>query len=137
MKTQYLKVLDIGHTGKFSDEALLILETEVSKCVYENKVRAIKIITGHGSGSLRKIVRNWAMERLSEDLGIDLGSGYPADPKSKAAIEELCKLEELNDCLRRKWKNVDRAWMMHHRKPIPSRSITPHSGVQYALDEWN
>ena len=114
----------------------LKMEKNGWKIFSKHRMDSDDVVTGAAS-IIAKVNRDWAMERLSEDLGIDLGSGYPADPKSKAAIEELCKLEELNDCLRRKWKNVDRAWMMHHRKPIPSRSITPHSGVQSALDEWN
>ena len=94
------------------------------------------VVTGAAS-IIAKVNRDLAMDKLSRELGIDLGSGYPSDPKSKAAIEDLCREEPLPDCLRRKWKNVDRAWMIHHRKPIPSRSIRTHGGVQSALDEWN
>ena len=59
MKEQYLKILDIGHSGSSTDDAMSKLETAVSQCVYENKVRAIKVITGHGSGAIRKILREW------------------------------------------------------------------------------
>ena len=90
MKTQYLKVLDIGHTGKFSDEALLILETEVSKCVYENKVRAIKIITGHGSGSLRKIVRNWCDDQEGRFRGVIYGEDYNMFNKDAVTMRSDC-----------------------------------------------
>jgi len=94
------------------------------------------VVTGAAS-IIAKVNRDLAMDKLSQELGIDLGSGYPSDPKSKTAIEDLCREGMLPDCLRRKWKNVDRAWMMHHRKPIPSRSSRPSSRVQSALDEWN
>ena len=63
MNQQYLKVIDIGHTGKSPDEALSTLEITVSKCSYENKVKAIKVITGHGTGRLRKIVREWCEDQ--------------------------------------------------------------------------
>ncbi len=59
MKEQYLRILDIGHSGSSPDDAMSTLETVVSKCAHENKVRAIKVITGHGSGALRKILREW------------------------------------------------------------------------------
>ena len=94
------------------------------------------VVTGAAS-IIAKVNRDWEMERLSQELGIDLGSGYPSDPKSNAAIQDLCRKDFPADCLRRKWKNVERAWMNHHRKPIPSRSIREASGVQSALDEWN
>ena len=59
MKEQYLKIIDIGHSRSSPDDAMSILETFVSQCAHENKVRAIKVITGHGSGALRKILREW------------------------------------------------------------------------------
>ncbi|MBU38665.1 MAG: ribonuclease HII [Euryarchaeota archaeon] len=94
------------------------------------------VVTGAAS-IIAKVNRDWAMDKLSRELEIDLGSGYPSDPKSKTAIEYLCKDDPPNDCLRRKWKNVDRAWVMRHRKPIPSRPIRTPREVQSALDEWN
>ena len=94
------------------------------------------VVTGAAS-IIAKVNRDLAMEKLSEELGIDLGSGYPSDPKSKIAVEELCREDSHNECLRRKWKNVERAWVAHHQRPIPSRAIGTHSGVQSALDEWN
>jgi ribonuclease HII len=94
------------------------------------------VVTGAAS-IIAKVNRDWAMEELSKELGIDLGSGYPSDPKSKIAVEELCRGDYPHECLRRKWKNVERAWLEHHQRPIPPRPIGHPSGVQSALDEWN
>ena len=106
------------------------------KIFSKHRMDSDDVVTGAAS-IIAKVNRDWAMDKLSQELGIDLGSGYPSDPKSKTAIEDLCRKDLLPDCLRRKWKNVDRAWMMHHRTPIPSRSIGTPGGVQSALDEWN
>ena len=106
------------------------------KIFSEHRMDSDDVVTGAAS-IIAKVNRDWAMDKLSQELGIDLGSGYPSDPKSKTAIEDLCRKDLLPDCLRRKWKNVHRAWMMHHRTPIPSRSIGTPSGVQAARDEWN
>ena len=106
------------------------------KIFSKHRMDSDDVVTGAAS-IIAKVNRDWAMDKLSQELGIDLGSGYPSDPKSKTAIEDLCRKDLLPDCLRRKWKNVHRAWMMHHRTPIPSRSIGTPSGVQSALDEWN
>ena len=51
MKSEYLRILDIGHSGNSLDKAMIILETEISQCSFENKTKVIKVITGHGSGS--------------------------------------------------------------------------------------
>ena len=52
MKREYLKILDIGHSGNSPDRAMIILETAVSQCSFENKTKVIKVITGHGSGTV-------------------------------------------------------------------------------------
>ena len=50
MKSEYLKILDIGHSGNSPDRPMIILETAVSQCSFENKTKVINVITGHGSG---------------------------------------------------------------------------------------
>ena len=44
MKREYLKILDIGHSGNTPDRAMIILETAVSQCSFENKTKVIKVI---------------------------------------------------------------------------------------------
>ena len=106
------------------------------KIFSEHRMDSKDVVTGAAS-IIAKVNRDWAIEKLSEELDIDLGSGYPSDPKSKAAIEELCSRDSPEDCLRRKWKNVERAWLSHHRIPIPPRSNEAGNSFQSALDEWN
>ena len=48
MKHEYLKILDIGHSGNSPDRAMIILETAVSQCSFENKTKVRYY--GHGSG---------------------------------------------------------------------------------------
>ena len=48
MKQEYLKILDIGHSGNSPDEAMILLETTVSQCSFENKTRAINISLCNG-----------------------------------------------------------------------------------------
>ena len=63
MKREYLKILDIGHSGNSTDKAMIILETAVSQCSFEDKTKVIKVITGHGSGKLRNAVRDWCNDQ--------------------------------------------------------------------------
>ena len=53
MRNQKLKIIDIGHSDHSMETALSLLETTISQSVFEGRIRAIKIITGHGSGKLR------------------------------------------------------------------------------------
>ena len=57
--SELFKIMDIGHRGLLLDEALTELETAVSDCIFHGKVRAIKVIHGHGSGALKRRVREW------------------------------------------------------------------------------
>ena len=60
---------------------------------------------------IAKKVRDDEVEKLSKQVGINLGSGYPADPLTKIAIRELCNLEMPHECLRWSWSNVKRVWI--------------------------
>ena len=85
---------------------------------------------------IAKVIRDSAMERLSQELNIELGSGYPSDPKTKEALEILCEEEVLADCIRRKWANVKRIWSRNHNRPIQTRANERNGVFQSALDEW-
>ena len=76
MNKNLLKVIDIGHSGNTPDDAISILETTVSNCLYENKVKVVKVITGHGSGSMRNMVRQWCKEQEGRFKGVIYGENY-------------------------------------------------------------
>tara|TARA_Y100001970_G_scaffold234946_1_gene293641 strand:- start:580 stop:933 length:354 start_codon:yes stop_codon:yes gene_type:complete len=97
MKEQYLKIIDIGHLGVSPDDAMAILETVVSKCAYENKVRAIKVITGHGSGALRKILREWCDEQKGRFKGVIYGEDYDMFNKKAVNMRSECHQPQDND----------------------------------------
>lgn len=59
---------------------------------------------------IAKVTRDRIVRELSEEIGVDLGSGYPSDPKTKKAVIELVKGERPHDCLRWSWKTVENAW---------------------------
>ena len=63
MTNNKLKTIDIGHSKKNIEDATMLLETTISQVLYEDKIKVIKVITGHGSGKLRKIVRQWCNEQ--------------------------------------------------------------------------
>ena len=85
---------------------------------------------------IAKVSRDLAMEDLSRELNIDLGSGYPSDPKTREALEILCEKEVLSDCVRRNWANVKRTWDRIHNRPLQTRADERTGVFQSALDEW-
>ena len=56
-----------------------------------------------------KVTRDRIIDQLKEEIGFDIGSGYPSDPKTKLAVAELVKGELPHDCLRWSWKTVENA----------------------------
>ena len=84
-----------------------------------------------------KHVRDSEIEKISKSLGIDVGSGYPSDPRAQRAVIELCGEERPHDCLRWSWSTVVSAWNRQRRRPIPERFAVPGESSQSALDDWN
>ena len=59
---------------------------------------------------IAKVTRDNVIEKLSEELGFEIGSGYPSDPKTIEALPKLLQDEKPHDCLRWTWKTVEDAW---------------------------
>jgi len=55
---------------------------------------------------IAKVTRDKCIDELSDELGLDLGSGYPSDPKTKEAVKILALGDYPHDCLRWSWKTV-------------------------------
>ncbi len=89
------------------------------KIIAENKADEKYPIVGAAS-ILAKVVRDREMEKISEELGIDLGSGYPGDERTAEKIEKLIR-DGKNKYIRERWATVRAA-----REKIEQRR----------LDEW-
>ena len=78
-----------------------------------------------GASILAKVARDNALQSLSTEIGIDLGSGYPSDPTTIAAIPQLIEGAEPHDCLRWGWATVRDAWQTTHNAQPPKRPVDP------------
>jgi len=76
MKTEKIKIIDIGHKNLRLGEAQSLLETIISQVAYEGNIKVLKIITGHGSGVLRKSVRKWLDEQEGRFQAVIYGEDY-------------------------------------------------------------
>ena len=70
---------------------------------------------------IAKVTRDMRIKKLCLEVGIDLGSGYPSDSKTKEALDLLVMDQKPHVCLRWGWKSVQNAWNKHHDNPIPKR----------------
>ena len=78
-----------------------------------------------GASILAKVARDKAIQTLSSEIGIELGSGYPSDPQTKAAIPRLIEGEVPHDCLRWGWRTVEDAWKQAYDASPPLRPVDP------------
>ncbi|NIA18693.1 MAG: hypothetical protein GWO85_01195 [Simkaniaceae bacterium] len=85
-----MKTLDIGHRNYPIDTALSILETEVSEAIFEGRIRAIKIIHGHGKGALRKAVRDWCDYQAGRFMAVIYGEDYDLFHKESSDMRSAC-----------------------------------------------
>ena len=70
---------------------------------------------------IAKVTRDNCVKQLCQDLEMDLGSGYPSDPKTKSAVKILSGGDYPHDCLRWSWKTVSDA----RGSPVPPRPGGP------------
>ena len=64
------------------------------------------------------------MEQLQEELGFRIGSGYPSDPNTVAALPNLIGPDEIHPDVRWSWATVERFWNQHYTTPLPKRKPT-------------
>jgi hypothetical protein len=87
-----LKTIDIGHQNHHLDKALSILETNVSTALHEGKIRALKIIHGHGEGALRAAVRTWCNEQEGRFKAVIPGEKYDMFHQESVDMRSVCGL---------------------------------------------
>lgn len=89
----------------------------------EHKADANHRIVG-GASIVAKVVRDRFMDSLQEELGFEIGSGYPSDPKTVSALPKLIRNDEIHTQVRWSWATVERYWNQHQTIPLPKRPLT-------------
>ncbi len=101
----------------------------------EHGMDAKDLVAG-GASILAKVARDAAIHEISARCGIDVGSGYPSDPKTRVAVEHLLSNGKPHDSLRWSWATVSDIWSATHATPVPLRSASGEAVVQSSLDDW-
>tara|TARA_B100000427_G_C15288267_1_gene498555 strand:- start:1 stop:336 length:336 start_codon:yes stop_codon:yes gene_type:complete len=92
MKNGKLIKIDIGHSNYSIEKAISILEITVSQSAHEGQYRAIKVVTGHGGGKLRKAVREWCSDQDGRFQAVIYGEDYSMFNKDAADMRADCAL---------------------------------------------
>jgi ribonuclease HII len=85
--------------------AKYLREVGLKNFVAENKADYYRPIVSAAS-IIAKVNRDEIIEGIKREIGIDFGSGYPSDPRTKDNLELVIKKRP--DVVRRSWKTVSR-----------------------------
>jgi ribonuclease HII len=83
------------------------INTKNLHCFAENKADDLYPIVSAAS-IIAKEAREISMQKLRNDLGVDFGSGYPADPKTKEFMLENWANERYTTLIRKSWATYKR-----------------------------
>ena len=97
MNDSKLKIIDIGHSNLNIEDAQSLLETTISQTSYEGNIRAVKVITGHGTGTLRKQIRQWCADQEGRFQAVIYGEDYYMFNKDDSDMRAECSLYKDSD----------------------------------------
>ena len=115
--TAFVDSVDVDE-NRFRDTIRAFLPDSLKKVKIVSKHKADDIFPVVGAASIiAKTTRDSAVERIAEELGKELGSGYPSDPVTCQFLEYWLKEKgELPPCVRRSWKTVKNLLRDHDTK---------------------
>lgn len=90
MIIEKLITIDIGHKNYSLDQAIVELEVKVSECVFNSNIKAVKIVTGHGTGTLKSIVRGWCQQQEGRFREVIYGEDFNIFNPLVTSLREDC-----------------------------------------------
>ncbi len=73
--------------------------------IAEHKADAVYPVVSSAS-IIAKVIRDREIERITDYLGVDIGSGYPSDSKTIDAIKDNLTNEKFAKFVRQRWKTM-------------------------------
>ncbi|EQD42821.1 ribonuclease HII, partial [mine drainage metagenome] len=95
------RTMTVNGTASLSNP--IIGAQEAIKLISEHK-SDIKYPVVSGASIIAKVARDDEIERITDEVGIDIGSGYPSDVKTINAIKKNLDDPKLGAYLRNRWK---------------------------------
>ncbi len=108
--------------ARFGNRVFALLQPRYKGWEVESKhgMDALDIVVGAAS-ILAKVKRDEIIQEITAEIGFDIGSGYPSDPKTIAAIPKLIEGSTPHHQCRWRWKTIRRAWQERHGVQPPDR----------------
>ncbi len=93
------------------------------------------LVTGTAS-IVAKVIRDKEIEDLEEELGMEIGSGYPSDPKTIDAVIELCRGKLPHESIRWSWATTSKVWKDLGKGNPPTRNYDGQITMESKIDDW-
>ena len=74
------------------------------------------------SSIFAKVTRDELIEKLSQQVGFSVGSGYPSDPNTKKILDKLVTSPLPQSELRWSWATIKNKWAEKYDTPPPIRN---------------
>ncbi len=97
-----------GTKGKRPQKAKAVPVEGVPKkisVIAEHKADAVYPVVS-GASIIAKVIRDREIERITDHLGVDIGSGYPSDSQTIDAIKDNLANEKFAKFIRQRWKTM-------------------------------
>lgn len=104
-------------TGKVRDTGNLGLDLNIKS---ENKADLNHLQVAAAS-IIAKEIREENLEQIRRSINIEIGSGYPSDPKTKVAVASMTKEKIPNKHLRYSWSTTRNAYKVNHGFDLEKR----------------
>ena len=98
------RTMTVNKTSSLSNP--VIGAQEAIKLISEHK-SDIKYPVVSGASIIAKVVRDDEIDRIAEEVGFDIGTGYPSDSKTINAIKKNLDDKKLGVYLRNMWKTME------------------------------
>lgn len=98
------RTMTVNKTSSLSNP--IIGAQETIKLISEHK-SDIKYPVVSGASIIAKVVRDDEIDRIAEEVGFDIGTGYPSDSKTINAIKKNLDDKKLGIYLRNMWKTME------------------------------
>lgn len=125
--------VDAARFGQNVQSGLMTHDLEPVEIDAKHQADAEDRVVGAAS-IVAKVARDAWVRSFIGRTGIDIGSGYPSDPKMKRALPELLSEGRPHPALRWSWATTKRAWSAQHDTPMPVRTSTGTSVQRRLFD---
>ena len=87
------------------NEGIIPADSKRISVIAEHKADSIYPVVSSAS-IIAKVIRDREIERITDHLGIDIGSGYPSDAQTIDAIKDNLANEKFAKFIRQRWKTM-------------------------------